>query len=101
MNIHFSINSDAQRFILIKYRVVWGNSDQNVQNFFYFCSFSVSLHYGEVIFGWRLEPTLLYRLVKESPKNIGTEKSIGTNNEMLSEVIRITPHGVIRINTLN
>ena len=49
-----------------------------------------------MIFGVLVEQTLLYLLVKESPKNIETEKSIGTNNEMLLEVIRITPCGVIR-----
>lgn len=54
-----------------------------------------------MIFGVLVEQTLLYLLVKESPKNIEPEKSIGTNNEMLLEVIRITPCGVIRIITLN
>jgi hypothetical protein len=50
-----------------------------------------------MIFGVQVERMLLYLLVKESPKNIETEKSIGTNNEIMLEVIRITPHGAIRI----
>jgi hypothetical protein len=88
---NFSINDKETS------RVLWGNSDQNFEISFCFCSFSVILHCILMIFLSLLVQSVLYRFAKESPKNIILVKSISQNGESSVELIRITPHGVIQI----
>ena len=77
--------------------VCWGNSDQNLKFFYYFCPFSVTTLGRIVVFGSEIIQSVLYLLTKESPQNHILEKSISENGESGVELIRITPFRVIRI----
>lgn len=78
-------------------RVLWCNSDQNLEKFPYFRSFSFARLCVRLIFLALLELNLLYLLAKESPKSDAPRKSIGHHNEKMSKVIGIPPCGIIPI----
>jgi hypothetical protein len=87
--------------LLMHYRVLWGNSDQNFKILFYFCSLLLIARCEEVSFGPSVDQSVLYLLVKESLKNHVLKKSYNQYGKSPSELIRIAPNGVIRISQTN
>jgi hypothetical protein len=79
-------------------RVSWGNSDQNFKISFCFYLLSFISRCEGVILGPHLDQSVLYQLMKESPKKHVLRKSNNQNTKSSVELIRITPCGVIRIN---
>jgi hypothetical protein len=82
--LNISSISHLRKTMKKPYRVRWGNSDQNFEISCSFCSFSFISHCEEVVLRPYLDQSVLYQLVKESPKNHLLEKSISQNGKAVS-----------------
>src|SRR5271168_2681323 len=71
-------------------RVSWGNSDQNFKISFCFYSLSFISRCEEVILGPHLDQSVLYQLMKESPKKHVLRKSNNQNTKSSVELIRMS-----------